>query len=475
MNELIKTITYRPTRTGEMFHKSSAFVRGIKGPVGSGKTVMCVIELLKAACRQTPHTDGVRYSRTFVFRNTYDQLKNTTIKTWLNWVPEDIGDSEFRRSVPITHHLKFNLADGTRVDNEVIFVSLDEVRDVGKLKSLEATFIWVNEASEIPNVFYDVLKGRVRRYPNDEQHGKYSDSFIIFDTNPPAADPKNWVYRLMEVEKPLKHEFFHQPPAIIKNEDGEWVGNPDAENVENHIAGYNYWLDQVHGAEPEYIRVMLEGRYGLIKAGLPVYDKLFVEEHISKQEDLPTPGLPVLMGWDWGLYPAIIFGQLLPTGKLKILKELAPDEQTSLEELVQDILPPFKEQYFKGFRFHGWGDPAGLGKSPMDKRTPFTVVREAGYLINPTLTNDFIPRRDAVVKFLNRRNGFEINPSCTKLISGFRANYFYKEIQGLGLYKERPEKNNFSHPHDGLQYLCLGINSPYDKPLPKGRKTGVAA
>jgi hypothetical protein len=44
------------------------------------------------------------------------------------------------------------------------------------------------------------------------------------------------------------------------------------------------------------------------------------------------------------------------------------------------------------------------------------------------------------------------------LIKGFRGGYRYERLQVAGhetLYKDRPAKDKFSHPHDGLQYLCL--------------------
>ena len=52
------------------FHQSRAYVRGIRGPVGSGKTTACCIELLRRAQEQEPGPDGIRRTRWAIIRNT---------------------------------------------------------------------------------------------------------------------------------------------------------------------------------------------------------------------------------------------------------------------------------------------------------------------------------------------------------------------------------------------------------------------
>ena len=66
------------------FLKDDSFVRGVRGPVGSGKSVSCCIEIMRRACQQEPDKSGVRRSRWGVVRNTNPQLRTTTIKTWLD-------------------------------------------------------------------------------------------------------------------------------------------------------------------------------------------------------------------------------------------------------------------------------------------------------------------------------------------------------------------------------------------------------
>ena len=77
------TIRYRPPGpVSKAFMLDDSFVRGIRGPFGSGKSTACVFEIMRRAREQPPGFDGVRRSRWAILRNTYPELRTTTIKTW---------------------------------------------------------------------------------------------------------------------------------------------------------------------------------------------------------------------------------------------------------------------------------------------------------------------------------------------------------------------------------------------------------
>src|SRR6478752_1095717 len=80
-------IKYTAAPTAARFHADRSFVRVILGPVGGGKTVTCIMDLLTKAFMQAPYR-GVRRTRWAVVRSTYPELKNTTLKTWQSWVPD---------------------------------------------------------------------------------------------------------------------------------------------------------------------------------------------------------------------------------------------------------------------------------------------------------------------------------------------------------------------------------------------------
>ena len=62
---------YKPDgETIKSFMKDDTFFRGIRGPVGSGKSVCCCVEVFRRALQQEKAPDGIRKSRWAIIRNT---------------------------------------------------------------------------------------------------------------------------------------------------------------------------------------------------------------------------------------------------------------------------------------------------------------------------------------------------------------------------------------------------------------------
>ena len=83
-------IVYEPEPTLLKFHQSNKFFRGIRGPIGSGKSVGCVMEIYSRCLEMPPDARGRRRSRWAIIRNTNAQLRDTTLKTWREWIPEEV-------------------------------------------------------------------------------------------------------------------------------------------------------------------------------------------------------------------------------------------------------------------------------------------------------------------------------------------------------------------------------------------------
>jgi len=232
---------YSPVPTIWRFSQSRKFIRGLMGPFGSGKSSGCVMELVQWASRQ-PAADGRRRSRFAVVRNTYRQLSDTSIKTWLDWLP----DGQFGTYAKSDHNyfLRLPLEDGTVAESEILFRALDRPEHVSNLLSLELTGAWVNEAREIPWAVIKALQGRVGRYPA-VRDGGCVDPGLIMDTNPPEDD--SWWYQLYEVDRPDNVEIFKQPSGR----------SPEAENLPN--LPRDYYANQMKGADEDYIRVYVDG------------------------------------------------------------------------------------------------------------------------------------------------------------------------------------------------------------------------
>lgn len=222
---------------------SDARVRAIVGPFGSAKSSTCVIEILRRASEQAPDAQKRRRTRCAVIRNTYGQLRDTTRKTFEQWVPEIIGHW---KEQPFEFVIDRQLEDGTRMQCEVLFRALDRPQDVRKLLSLELTFAWINEGREVPKEILDGLTGRINRYPAKKDGGA-TWSGIWIDTNPWATS--HWGYQLFSLDRPAGFELFEQPSGL----------SAEAENLRNLPT--NYYQDLCAGKDDAWIDEYARGKY----------------------------------------------------------------------------------------------------------------------------------------------------------------------------------------------------------------------
>lgn len=451
------------------FHSSQAFVRGIRGPVGSGKSVTCCIEVFRRAVEQEPAKDGLRKTRWAIVRNTQPELKTTTIKTWLDWFPEKEW-GKFNWSPPFTHHMKRG-----QIDCEVIFLALDKPEDVKKLLSLELTGVFINEAREIPKAIVDGATMRVGRYPSQRDGGP-TWSGVIMDTNSPDEDhwwaimsgecpPPDWMSKadVDSLVKPENWEFFSQPGAMfaVKDDDGnvtEYRMNKERENRKG--VKDSYYQQMITGKSQQWINVYVCNQYGVLTDGKPVYHQFDRQLHVSHEPVLPAAHTTIYVGIDFGLTPSAVFGQRV-RGSWFILRELVAQDMgaTRFAEVLKSAMA---ELATEGCQFSVWGDPAGDQRVQTDEQTPFRILRAAGIIARPAPSNDISLRIDAVSGALMRLNekkpAFMVDSRCLNLIKGFEGGYHYRRMQvsGTERYEEKPDKNRFSHVHDALQYMMLG-------------------
>jgi len=486
-SEKIEIRDYAAEPTAKLFHADNSDVRGIMGPVGSGKTVACCMEAWRRIIDQPPGLDNVRRSRWAFIRNTYGELLSTTMKTWQDWVPEELCN--IRMSAPITGKLNFWLPDKTRVQAEIIFLAVDRPEDTRKLKSLELTGVFLNEASELNEEVRTVAFSRTGRYPAviAGQKGQKYWTGMIMDTNPPPDD--HWWYELAENKKPINHTFYRQPPAILPvfpkdpadgiryvANTGQVKGIPAAENVQWHPLGYDYWLRQTHGCDPEWAKVYLMGEYGSIVRGRPVYPEYTDAAHFSREPIDAYRGLPLIIGWDFGLTPACAFVQVTPKGTVQVIDECV-SEDMELRRFVEEVVGPKIRTKYAGIPLISVGDPAGDARSQTDGRTCMNILAECGIQTVPASTNNPIARRDAVKFYLTRmvegRPAFVIGPNCVVLRKAFQGEYQFRQMQTGGVYgrkryHEVADKNFFSHVSDALQYAFVQIRDglqPAESPL----------
>ncbi len=406
------------------------------GPIGSGKSTACCAEILRRAQAQKPGRDGKRRTRWAIIRNTFPELRTTTIKTWHGICPKELG--RWVDQGPPTHHVKF--AD---VELEVLFIALDSSDDVRKLLSLELTGAWINEAREIPKAVLDGLTGRVGRFPRMDEGGPTWHG-VLMDTNPPDSD--HWWYKLAEEDRLAEFSFFRQPSGL----------SPDAENLANLPRGY--YERACLGKTDDWIKVYVRADYGFVMDGRPVYPEYSDGIHCAQAPIVPAPGL-VTVGLDFGLTPAGTFHQRDPRGRILVFHELVATRMGATNFAAELARETAK---FPQCQFEFVGDPAGEQGAQTDEKTVFQVLAANGIHARPANTNDFALRRDAVGNAMGRlidgKPGYLISPTCMKLRKACAGGYQLKRVQVSGdRFRDKPDKDEHSHVAESSQYACIGM------------------
>lgn len=430
--ELVIKYSYKHVPTVKRFSQSDKFIRGLMGPFGSGKSSGCVIELIKRSMAQQPGPDGIRRTRWAVIRNTYQQLKDTSIKTFHQWLP------------PV-HFGEWKIADHTYLitrfegaEIEVLFRALDRPDQVDNLLSLELTGAWVNEAREIPWTIIQALQGRVGRYPPARDSGP-SWFGIFLDTNPPDND--SWWYKLFEETKPENCEIFKQPSGLSR----------EAENLPNLPEGY--YTNLASGMDDEAKKVYVKGEYGFVIDGKPVYPEYNDNLHCQTFE--VSNKQPIYRGWDFGLTPACTFSQITPNGRWLVRHELTA-EHMGAERFAEDVIR-FSNEKLPNYKFIDHGDPAGQQKSQTDEKTCFQILQAKGINISAgeqTETLRIESIKKPLTTLIDGKPALQIHPDCKQLRKGFQGGYQFRRIQtSKERYADKPDKNQYSHVHDSLQYV----------------------
>ena len=435
-------IDYTPPPTGEKFMKSDAKMRTLMGPVGSGKSVTCSFEIIRRAAMQEPDANtGKRRTRAAVVRETARQLQDTTIKTFLDWFPPGVCGRYMRT----TKTYFFEVGD---VECEIMFRALDDADDVANLNSLELTFAWFNECRDIHPEIVDAMSKRIGRFPSAKDGGP--TWFGMWgDTNPPTMD--TWWYYQMEGLDPKDGISPNDNGwAVFKQPSGRSVY---AENIENLPEGYY----DTQGRSEEYIRVFIDGEYGLSSNGQPVYQYFRPDYHMASSALRPIINgtRPIVVGMDLGLTPAAVIGQQDPRGRALIHGELVSFDM-GIQRFVRTMLKPLLFERFSGAPVLIVVDPAGVQRAQTDERSAVDIIKAEGLRVIPAKTNKVSARINSVDEYLMRQvdgdPGFLLDPRCTQLKAAMMGGYRFDKNGGI-------DKNKHSHVAEALQYLMLHIAS----------------
>lgn len=477
-NDLLPNFNWKsPGAVASQFFRDDKFVRGIRGPLGSGKSATCVAKIwhLCSQVQEPSKRTGARRSRWLITRNTGPILRSTTIPTWLEWLPEE-EYGHMRWSPYIEQKIRLDSSqtpDGIPIEADFLFIGLDRPQDVKRVLSMDLTGAWVNEAREVDKHIVDAITARVNRYPPLSDGGA-TEACVLMDTN--AMDDDHWWPLIsgevplpdwmseedaITLRKPANWSFYNQPGALEKqtNQSGRVTGyhlNEARENKDNLPA--DYYLNLMTGKSADWVNLFVLNELGALAEGRAIYKGQFNRTfHVRKTEEPFEEGKRIVVGMDFGLTPAAVFLQEIGFGRWRIVREacftdMGPKRFGQRLKLFLNANVP------RGTPLQFCGDPAGVSRGS-DENTPFRILKAMGIPAYKAPTNDPTLRIEAVENLLNSvvegQPAIEINPSCKTLIRGFEAHYVYDNAGNA-------KKNRYSHPHDALQYAVLGAGLAAD-------------
>lgn len=483
-------------RTLEQFFWDRGPVSIIQGPVGSGTSTACTHRIWCQSMEQKPDQLQVRKTRWYIVRNTFNELKQTTLKTWKYWMVEKAQGKfgDVKMTNPPEHTLNMRLPDGSVVNSEVLFLALDNPDDKSKLLSAEMTGVWFNEAQFAEKELFDAAHARAMqgRYP-PLMDGGPSWKGVIADLNAPPEG--HWI-PYMRGDVPLPDDwdddqrreytsvegwtFYTQPPGLIEVvENGRITGYKEntrenrvklgKKNVD-FVAENTKWLPEsyenlIKGKSKAYIDTFVLNRVGMYKAGQPVYQGYQPDIHVAHKRIDYNPHIPLILGFDFARNPAMVAIQCL-RGQLMVLDEYGVEN-----EAATTYAPLFKQRLVKMFPdaitsgsggIQMYGDPTGGSKGQATDMTPFMIFRKHGLNVVAAPGNNNVDIRiNAVQEQLNKmidgRPGLLISPECTHLKGGFGGGYHFAKIKGTNAHQDVPNKRvRYADFHDALQYAALG-------------------
>lgn len=503
----LSTVTF-PGPKAEAFYWSNADVHFIQGPVGSGKTTTLLKMLLRRAVEAPMSTiDGVRRYKVLFVRETYRQLWSTTIPSYLEVFPRDLGTWSGGRGDPVTHVIHFEDEYGP-IEFIAEFMAFGD-NIVASMRGVQVTDIVLNEADTMPVEVLTVGIGRIDRYPARKHFAGYprhlqSYGRIVGDLNAPE-DEDVWIYGVThdsDARKAMGDELTaamqadedatarkegRTPdpvrPILIDFTNQPGFGEPGCENLQNLSASYyprQIATNKLAGRSDMTER-MVFNRVTPLRVGDPVFkDQFNPRIHIAEETIPVDPKLPLLIGLDQGFKGAAVIAQKAGYYRWRILGEVHFPNKRLFAVPFGRHLAGYIEIRAPGVEIEcGYGDMAGEhgASQAADENDTWNLLvgREAGFNVRPQIIgqNRIQPRLEAVRAALEApledgAPGLLIDPSCKYLRRGFAARYVWKdEVDKSGDKRKVPDKSyTEANVMDALQYLLLsGHNaaglSPY--------------
>lgn len=494
------TVSYDPDRydTLSCFHKSKAYITGLRGPAGSGKTYAAVWKMFLDSMNQEPNAAGERNVRWLVCRNTYPLLLSATIPTVRNAL-DALTKSPYGRitmSPPPGGKINIPLPDGTTLNIEMFFRSFDSEDSASNALGVEFTYVLIDEISEFgEQLVLDILR-RCGRYPSGAA-GTPTHFGLLYALNGPSET--HWLNSwemgerdqlFAELNEKIPHdkffEPFTQPPGLIAPPDwaerpivaGEWSPNPAAENIENLQGGYGYYYAQLTST-PDKIRAYVLGEYSPLVHGTRVIPAFNRKAHVFKADEVTYPArTKFYLSFDFGRTPVCLIACRMSNGRVLVVDECMGEDMAINTLWVEEVAPTLGDLCTSFEVEEATADPAGSAKTQAVETSPYEVLWGHGVPVEvPPCGNDIAPRLEACHIALSTLASdgkplVMVSDACVMLIEALSKTYVYdtgrKSIQQSNPKPTKSHENWVSDLADAFQYLCSAFVVRGGKPkIPK--------
>lgn len=412
-------LTYKPLPHQARFHADPHKFKGFFGGFGSGKTRTGAEEI-------TQHILSTPGGMTLIGAQTKPQLDQTAKKMFFDVFPRILIEDYHKQREEVL----------CKNGHIVLFRPLD---DEGKIRSLNLSAFWIEEASEVKYDIFVQLQTRLRNTATKRHLG-------ILTSNPDMG----WI----------KTEFLLKSDKIY-NAMTKYYQNPDEINkaFSSHIAptSLNPYLP------PDFMESVTKGKpqwwverffYGSFEAteGLvfPEFSK-----HIVDPFSIPRHWERVFAA-DFGLRdPTVLLaGAIDPDNGILYIYDEHYESGRSIKyhaEKMNQMLKPIRP----GLIRYIVGDPKGKAKSERDMRSIFDYYAEYGIYFKPGINKI----EDGILKVYSyfEMNKLKIFSTCRNTIRE-GLNYKYKP-QDLDSRKNPDEKplDKDNHAMDALRYMVAEL------------------
>ena len=423
---------------------------GYIGGLGSAKTV-CGTALVLSLLQAYPGIRGLLVAPTF------DQLKQGSLQTFMEWCPQNYILSHNRTE----HIIQFNFLDDEGNPSELLYRSTS---DIDRIRSHEYAFCWWDESAMSPEDARQVIRGRLRhrRGLPLRSDGRADWHYPIFDTTTPRG--RNHLYRAFSPDTmPGESAAMHDS----RRSRFKMVHATTYDNQENLPVGYIEEQEAALLGDEQLRQQEIEGLFVTFE-GL-VYPQFSPDAHV-RPVDAPDP-TPYTSPEVVKRVAGVDFGGGDPTA----IVSLGQGKSGKVHQYAEKVWPGGQNPGDTGIGevLHEWNKKAPFDAIWCDpsNQTSIATLRSAGLPAGPLVSargsggqgltaraiNDRAVGIRLVGDLLSRRQ-LTFNPGCAQSISEFYSYLYKSAVDGEGnQYRTSTPIQHHADAMDARRYAVMGL------------------